>query len=186
MDRVKDLITNSLYYFDSNYEKYNKLYNKFKYQSLEINDNDLEYNKINFYDKNQKKIFKSRYEVLGIYNSVANLWTWGWSVPRLKKNMINTIRKLLNYGLDLPPDQDDQFLKAELITSRFRISNEIQLDIHTAIASYISKKPMVYKLIINPDTVADNESNIQPIEKYPANNATVYYLYLLDEQGLEL
>lgn len=184
MDKIKDLITNSLFYLDTNYEKYIKLFKRFKFHKLEINDSDLDYNKINFYDENEKQIFKTRYEVIGIYTSSANIWTWGWSVPRLKKNMIYTIRKLLNYGLDLPPNQDEQFLKAELITSRFRITNEIQLEMHAAIASYVSKKPMIFKLIINPDIIPNPESDIQPLVDHISKNDIVYYLYLLDEDGL--
>ena len=51
-------------------------------------------------------------------------------------------RKILNYGLDL--DTNQNFLKTELVTSRFTVSNLLQLDIHVAIASYLTKIPNIY------------------------------------------
>ena len=90
-------------------------------------------------------------------------------------------RKILNYGLDLTPDE--QFLKSELITSRFRISSKIQLDIHVALASYLTKMPLIYKHITIPNTKTSTEDdNIIEIVTDVNDETfhTQYYLFLLD------
>jgi len=98
------------------------------------------------------------------------------------------------YGTEL--DSQQNFLKSELITSRFKINNSIQLDIHASIASYLSKKPMIFKMkqfknkeiknnLINikyPDyskkiLTSDIDVNEQSTEDY-----IEYYLFLLDNK----
>ena len=176
----RDLIINSLRYYDKNKESYTKLFNKAKYYSYTISENDLEHNIITFYDKNKKEIFKSRYEFIGIYNPSVSIWIWGWAIPNLMKNQINLIKKVLNYGINL--DRDSVFLKSELITSRFKIMNELQLDIHLAIASYISKQPCVIPIIDNQTTVFEHDDKkILDIAKDIGDNTIVVnYFYLLD------
>jgi hypothetical protein len=78
-------------------------------------------------------------------------------VPYLSKNSTYTSRKILNYGLDLGPNQE--YLKSELITSRFRITNPIQLDIHTAISSYLSQIPTIFQISkLERDPLTDNQN----------------------------
>lgn len=181
MDNSRDLVLNSLNYYDKNNMNNEKIYKKFNYYTINRSDNDLDHSTIHFFDKNKQLIFKSRYEVIGVYNVEAGFWTWGWAAPSLKKNYIQIVRKLLNYGLDLEPGEDGFFLKAELITSRFQVTNDIQLDIHVAIASYLSKKPMIYKLIRDPELIEQTvSSDLNPLSKKEKGKDTVYYLYLLD------
>ena len=59
------------------------------------------------------------------------------------------LRNILNYGLNLDPITENTFLKTELITSRFRINDPVQLDVHIAISSYLSKVPFIFKHIIH-------------------------------------
>jgi hypothetical protein len=77
------------------------------------------------------------------------------------KNSTYLSRKLLNYGLDIDNEELIQ-LKSELITSRFKIKNTLQLDIHLALAGYLCKNPIIYKHIIG--------------EK----ETMTYYMFLLD------
>lgn len=185
MNKSKDLVINSLKYYDSNNEKNFKMFNKFKYYSIIFTGSDIDHNKIIFYDENKNKIFVSRYEALGVYNSSVHLWAWSWSIPVLSKNMVYTSRKILNYGLDLVPSKDDLFIKSELITSRFKVTSEIQLDIHAAIASYIAKRSMVYKLIRSPSLITPESagSDIYEILDMQSDDFIIYYLFLLDENG---
>jgi len=177
MSRTKELIVNSLKYYDTNQEKYHIVFNKFKYYSIKRNYGDTEHFVILFYDKDQKLISQSRYEIVGVYYVNSQIWAWSWSIPKLQKNMVYTTRKILNYGLDIVPTDEDMFIKAELVTSRFKISNEIQLNIHAAIASYIAKKPIVYKLIF----ASPSGTSIWPIQRTIGENDEIFYLYLLDD-----
>ncbi|AYV76853.1 MAG: hypothetical protein Barrevirus2_6 [Barrevirus sp.] len=178
--QTKDLIVNSLNYYDTNNEIYNKMFSKAAYYSYQVGKHDLEYSVITFYNKNMKELFRSRYEFIGIYNPKVNIWIWGWAVPSLKRSQINLIKKVLNYGINL--DQESIFLKSELITSRFKIVNELQLDMHLAISSYISKEPCVKAIIDNRSELVEHEGkDLLPLEK-EINEKTILinYLYLLD------
>ena len=180
-----NIIIDALRYHDFNSEKYDKFYKKVHYVTFKYTDNDLEHNTILFHDKNDNIIFESRYEIIGVYDTIGKAWTWAWATPRLTKNKIQLIKKVLNYGIDLDPQQI--FLKTELVTSRFRISNDIQLDIHTALASYLSKQPLTYKYVINNESV----TGIQNDSKSSVGNQKISlqifeYLFLLDYEKLNL
>ena len=180
MNKNKDIIVNSLKYYDYNNEKYSKIIDKAFYYSIIRSNNDIVHDTIVFYDKYKNIIFKSRFEIFGFYSAVTQLWAWSWSIIKYPKNLIFLARKILNYGLDLGPDEDP-FLKAELITSRFRITNDIQLDIHAAIASYISKKPFIFKVIIEPENIRENPEEIYEIIKDKTNTSIIQFLFILDD-----
>jgi hypothetical protein len=180
MDSIT-LIKTSLEYYDSNIDKYDHIYKNIVYYKYIIYEGDIDNNVIVFYDKDKVECFKSRYEILGIFNTSNNVWIWSWANPNVEKKNTNIVRKLWTYGVTL--DKSDFFLKTELITSRFKISNIFQLDIHIGIASYISKCPIIYKLNVN----AENESDIVELDdfnKVMKNGKTIYYLILLDHNDI--
>jgi len=184
MDKTKDLVLNALKYYDTNSEKYSKIFTKTKYYSLEMTQSDIEHNIIILFDKDKNEIFRSRYEYLGLYYSHLKLWVWGWSIASLQKNEILLSKKILNYGIDL--GKDFAFLKSELITSRFRISDEIQLDIHISIASYIAKNPIICR-IIHPPIYSGKLSEDSQVELYEfqdklTDDSIVNFIYLLDDK----
>jgi len=149
----KQIILDALNYYDKNKELFSLFLANVKYVSFIPNENDLVHNSIVFYDENKKVILKSRIEILGSFNNFSRTWIWAWSNPNNHKNLVYTSKKILNYGLDIVPTIETKFLKAELITSRFRISDIVQLDIHIAIASYISKLPLVFNFYEFPEII---------------------------------
>ena len=182
MDKPNILIPIALEYYDNNIEKYEKFVKKVKNIDFQKSQSDLEHNKITFIDKNNNKIYTSRYENIGIYSTKENIWTWAWSVPVFEKNSIFLIKKMLNYGIDL---NDNVFLKGELITSRFKISNKYQLDIHLALASYICKQQMIF--IIKNNSNMDKPlfgSNIDFEEIDEDLNSVYYFLFILDFENI--
>lgn len=182
MSITKELIVNSLRYFDSNREKYSNFIDKFKNYSIKLNDNDIEHSTITFYDDKFNELFKSRYEILATYYNNVNLMVWSWANPVLRKNLNYISKQTLFYGLNINPLNEDLFTKAELITSRFKITDDIQLEIHSAISSYISKQPFIYKLIFDPDItpIEQQKENIFVIPNKTTTTSRVYYLYILD------
>ena len=90
------------------------------------------------------------------------------------------VRKIWNYGAILDPSE--KYLKTELITSRFRIADTIQLDIHAGIASYLSKYPMIYKHI-DLFNKADVHGLVEVVEPTTTNYMT-YYMFLLDYKNI--
>jgi hypothetical protein len=189
MSQSINMITNALEYYDKNMEKYEKIISKFKYYKIIKEQSDLEHNKIIFYDKDKQKIFETAYEILGLYTNVSKTWVWAWTVPQFYKNSTILSKKILNYGLDIPPDTNNKFLKSELVTSRFRISNPIQLDIHVSVASYISKIPFIYNYFYDP-TEYDSRDLNKIISKSSVEDVTKgkyasMYLFLLDYKNIK-
>jgi hypothetical protein len=184
MDNIS-LVTTALEYYDENTEKYKNAFRKAKYIKFISEDNDLTHNSIVYFDKDKKELFRSRYELIGIYNSYTNVWTWAWSITELKKKNTNIIRKVWNYGAELDPDA--KYLKTELITSRFAISNLIQTDIHVSVASYLSKIPIVYSHYVNIETTEKpyEENNLVDITKNQSENYSIYYMFLLDDKNID-
>lgn len=188
MNKLNNLVSTALEYYDNNYEKYSDKFSKIHYVTFDKNDNENEHDIINFYDENKKIIYKSRYEILGLYVTKGNIWTWAWSVPTYKKNKTYISRKLLNYGTELEHNSN-LFLKSELITSRYKITNPIQLDIHAGISSYLSKQPVIYKFY---DPVKGENENIIEMgnminikENIKSTSYTQYFLFLLDKEQFD-
>jgi len=182
-----ELVKDSLEYYDKNTEKYKKKLDEITYVKFKQTNNDHEHNYIYLYNEDKKELYKSKYEYIGLYEPQINIWTWAWAVPTFSKKNTVIIRKLLMYGTELDPSS--HFLKSELITSRFRINNQVQLDIHASIASYIAKKPYVLRMkqYKNP-LIEDDLINIKIPQYFRENSEennveeyTEYYIFLLDE-----
>ena len=176
------LVTNALEYYDLNNEKYRTSFRHVRLIKFIKAESDMEHNVIIMCDGNEKEIFRSRYEIIGKYSLPVNIWTWGWAVPTFEKNNTNIIRKIWNYGATLEPKFG--FLKTELITSRFSVANKVQLEIHTSIASYLSKQPLVYKYYSYAKPIV-NSNGFFDI-KNDSENYSVFYMFLLDYDGLGL
>ena len=170
------LVTDSLDYHDKNLEKYNNYFDHVRFIKFETKTTDLDNNVVYMYDKNKILLYKSRYELIGRHIVDTNTWIWAWADPNTHKKETNIIRKIWNYGAELDPI--DKFLRLQLTTSRFRISNPIQLEIYTAIASYLSKKAVIYKHRFNLDEENDITDEIFKINPDTAN--VISYLFLLD------
>lgn len=171
-----ELIKNALNYYDKNNQKYEDKFKNVRYVSSDYSDSkDTEQTIKYFYDENFKLLFKSRCEYIGILNEKYGIWSWAWSIGFFKKNETNIIRKILLYGTELDPKS--MFLKSELISSRFKITNKIQLDIHLAIVSYLSKKSIVFCQNYSTKIIDNKYIDIFDI----TNDVSKIYLFLLDE-----
>jgi hypothetical protein len=162
-----EIVAPALEYYDRAREQYKSVFDKLdptKFKK-DISDHDMEHNKITFFDSKNNEILTSNFEIVGVYSNIHKMWCWAWSVPILKKNETYISKKILSYGLDL---ESSLFLKTELVTSRFTISDKIQLDIHIAIATYLSKK-IIYKYRHHTDE--NNKSGKKYID---------FYIFLLD------
>jgi hypothetical protein len=139
-------VSKALEYYDSNKEKYRGLFKHVDTIEFVPREDGTKYDQIVMYDKNNKLLYRIPYEIIGIYNNLSKTWAWAWSWSSLKKISTTTSRKILNYAFDLDP-MKYHFLKTELTTSRFRINTEVQLDIHVALGSYLSKNPIIMEFV---------------------------------------
>lgn len=178
-------ITDALNYYDENYKTNKKIFENYYYYNLIYKMNDMEKNIIVFYNENKKFIKEYTFELLGI-SSNGKLWNWGWSIVNkdIYKNMTYKIRDVLIYGIDLDPTDNNLFLKKELITSSFQIEDPIQLDIHIAVTSYLTKIPLIYPLLINMSKTYENDKYYKKIEYFTdetIKNFEIHYLFLFDD-----
>jgi hypothetical protein len=189
-----DLVRDALEYYDANREKYQKFLKKVKYTKLIPSKTDMEYNSIIFFDKDNNEIHTSRYELIGTYVPDYNIWSWAWSVPAFSKNSTYTVTNVLNYGIKLPPSSP--YIKTELITSRFAVSDLTQLDLHVAIASYLSKMELIYNYQTSYsddfsnyyDKDGDDEiitrKNVEDLNEIP-EGLIITYMFILDYPNLD-
>lgn len=155
MNNDIDIIKIALEYYDKHSQKYDDIIKDVDSVNFHKAQNDLEYNKITLYNKNNKLLFEGKYEIMGAYYPNTQIWIWGWALSKLNKSYVKTIKNIFDYGIQLNPDiPSNYFLKLELLTSRLKISDEIQLEIYTSLASYLSKNSFIYKY--NPSEDGEN------------------------------
>lgn len=101
---------------------------------------------------------QTNYEILGIFDYQTKIWIWSWLLPYLNTSETVISRKLLDYGLKLEPDSntnDHFYIKSQLLNSRILIENNIELDIHLSLISYLVKDLynfiFPYKLFYNSE-----------------------------------
>ena len=142
-----DIVRDALKYYDQNNEKYLNVKKKIKFVKHAVADQrDIEGVKLIFYDKDMKELFTSRVEILAKYFNEIKVWTWGYSIPSLDRSLTALSKKIFLYGTDIDiRNPANILLKNELITSRFIINDEVQIDQHCALASYLSKKPLIFQ-----------------------------------------
>ena len=146
---TSNLVSNALRYYDENQEKYMRHFRKVAYVSFFHRKSDMSRDIVYMYDKNGTELYRFHYEVIGIYSNEAKTWQWAWSRSKLPKKTTETSRGLLSYAFDLDHEKAP-FLKTELLTSRFRITHPTQIDIHVGLASYLSKKPVIFPYVGYP------------------------------------
>jgi hypothetical protein len=150
-----------------------------------------------FYDENEKILLESSYEIMGIHLPKSQTWKWSWSVPTIHKKYTYISRKILEYAFNLDPVRELS-LRANLINSKIKIINNLQLDIHIALSSYIGKQPLIFKFYNKLDTIRKQENKSQDSKdilfKYVADdeneeneeNYMVIYLFILDYSNIDL
>ena len=184
--KIDSTIRSSLEYYDNNCEKYNEFINKIKYIK-QINNNQ-QTDELIFYDKNKKVLLQSPFEILGLYLPNKHLWKWSWSMPTFPKKHTLISRKILEYAFNLN-QEDDYLLKSKLINSKINIYNNLQLDIHVAVSSYLGKQPLIFKYynVIEYDSDYDNDSNeYEPVynEHIVDKDYMIMYLFIMNNEDI--
>ena len=187
-----DIIPEALKYYDENAQKYKHIKKHIKFINNSVDTKkDIEGVKLDFFDKDMNILFTSRLEIIGKYYGDIKVWVWGWSIPTLDKYFTSIIRKVFLYGTDIIINNNvsNVLLKNELITSRFRIDDDIQIDIHCAIASYLAKKPFIVTLNDNIFDSASfeiaNDADIYDKSSFEIANddnakSTIFYAFVID------
>lgn len=173
------IIKNSLEYYDLHQPKIQEILNKIEYIKI-INNTNINDEYI-FYDTNDKQIFKSRIETLGMFIPQDSCWKWSWSIPFAKYHNTLISRKILEYAFTLDSETDLHF-KSTLVNSKLIISNQYQIDIYLSLASMLSKKPFILKMYLYPDKLEEEQIyNYKKIINKPDKNEFIsVYVMLID------
>ncbi|ATZ80736.1 hypothetical protein BMW23_0690 [Bodo saltans virus] len=189
-DNSKLLIVDALEKYDKNIDKYREKLKDAHHYKLIINDSEIDYDSIIFYDKNEKVILEANFEIAGAYHNKESVWIWTWADPYYNKKMSTRSKNLLSYGLKLNNTQNVS-LKMELTNSRFLITDPIQIDIHLALASELSKTPFIYKIIrpfteeiLIKEDLKNQEFVLKIIKESDLNsdNFKVLYFFLFNDK----
>lgn len=179
-ENIDPIIRMSLEYYDKYQQKINNFLHKVdKIEMKNTIDNETS-NSIIFYDKNDKILLESRYEILSVYIPKSGIWKWAWALPSAtrKNNFIS--RKILEYSFNLNSD-NDYLLKSTLASSKIVINNKHQLDIHIALSAYLSKIPFIYRMFLEPlDTPFYNPDKIDKDN----TNIISSYLFIIDYEKI--
>jgi len=142
-------IIKSLEYFDTKNQKYDD-YTKSQ---------DSQVDEINKEIKIKSKVFN--FQTLGTFDVNSKVWLWSWVTPYLSLEETKLSREILNYGLKLEPDsnaQEHYFIKGQIINSRMRFQDEIQLEIFLASICAIIKDK--YDFLFKRIKVIDKDTTI--------------------------
>jgi len=167
------IVSDALKYFDQCNEKYKRLADSIKYwHQLDKSpaDTDTSPRIFVFTDGEKKEVFRSRVEMLGRYNNF--LWEWGWCLADMPNSYLKTIRTVLLYGTDIDTftHKKNKFLKSELTTSHYKITDVTQIEIHCAIAMYLSKKKLVIPVNLKQHTIDFSD--------FPQHDT--FYMFIMD------
>jgi len=181
MNATDDILKTALEYYDTNHEKYKHMFENVNYVKFDNDPSDMGNSKLVMLDDDKNEIRTVKYELIGTYDHTYRVWIWAWSIPSLGKNLSYKSRRILSYGMDLEYKRYP-FLKFELITSRFVVTDPIQLDMYTAVASYIAKHRIIFKIKVKNNF---DGSGIRLIKDEMDNEDThSYYLFIyLDENN---
>jgi hypothetical protein len=146
MATQSSIVPNALSYYDKVNHNYRPLFRKIGSYRYQTSTDPNIPNNISFYDRDNNLLGSSNYQILGVYSRQHRMWAWAWSIPSHSAKTINLSRKLLTYGLD----NEDANIRSELVTSRFAVAHPMNLDIHLAIASYLTRHVM-YAAYVYPD-----------------------------------
>jgi hypothetical protein len=185
--KIDSTIRDALDFYDKNREKFSAFFNKVKYVKFVNNNNIID--DIIFYDDDKNILLESSYEILGVYLPKSNFWKWSWSIPTVHKKYTYISRKILEYAFNL--DHNNELsLRSELINSKIKIVNDLQLDIHIALSSYIGKQPLIFKFYnkFNDNDIIDNSDG--DLYTYISENNDddenymIMYLFILDYENI--
>ncbi len=171
MSTEQNIIEDALRYYDYNNIKYSKILKKIKKITLNTNTGIF-----TFIDVDKNVVCNTHIEFLSFFIVKEKIFKWAWSMIGFNKTQIATAKNLLLYGINLSNNENHKNI---LINSQLKLSNKIQEDIICALAAYLSKKPMIVKMII--DFTDENNVVAKIIDDFDTTT-NYYYAIITDYQ----
>lgn len=90
---MSDLITDITNYY--NKQKKNMSYP----ENIDIKFVEKKNNKIvEIYDSNKKLLTKSKYSIIGLFNTTTSNWYWGWFLDFVDRDLVDNTKKIKEWG----------------------------------------------------------------------------------------
>tara|TARA_B100002019_G_C21132976_1_gene529220 strand:+ start:36 stop:590 length:555 start_codon:yes stop_codon:yes gene_type:complete len=103
MSKNKNIFLNNINkYYKEKKEKINKIFDlkqQLKYNFTYNRDKNIHI--VEIYNKNNKLIFQSNYDIVGLYNIVRSVWYWGYNISMVDQQLIKKSRNILNISKDI-------------------------------------------------------------------------------------
>lgn len=181
-EHFKGFITDSLRKYDIQTDKLNNLLKKAVYFTVKPPKSNFKRNIFVFFDENKKQIGHGEAEILGAYNTIANIWSWGWSWAGVSDDWRQVVNQLAMYGLSL--GKSNEQLKHELLQTRFYSYDFTQIDIYLAMSLSLTKVEYIYKLALNPNdphnsSISDGHITKLHKTKTPYDNDIIYQYFFM-------
>jgi len=153
-----------------------------KIEYIKIHNNPNLTPRIKFFDSNKNLLLDSAFENVGIYKQKNNTWLWAWSMNSINNNQNFISRNILSYSFKLKSDISSEFLlKSILLDSKYKINNNLQLDILLKLSSYLSKFHFILKLPVLPDINTNDYINYKKLFiDENINQCDITYLFIID------
>jgi len=105
------------------------------------NDTEIKKEKEIVINKKNNMLCKYKKDTIGIYNTIDNIWTWYWIIQK------SDIFKIVNWcNISITENNiNNGIIRSILMTPKFIIVDDIQLDIILATASYLYKNNVILK-----------------------------------------
>jgi len=141
-----NFLSNALSNYDKIIERskeYNIVKNDFKdtdtYNNKDKTENNKEILSNYFLTKNNNKL-QSNYKIdyIGVYNIIDQIWTWMWIIKNV--NIFKIVEWCNN---SMTNSINDNMIRAIIMTPKFIIVDDLQLDIILAVVSYIYKNNVI-------------------------------------------
>jgi hypothetical protein len=150
---IKDILSEEVLYsysehlnnYDKNRDVYDKLYRIAKYTSIISPEGEGDSKIIVFYDKNDKEICRSPYQIISVYLYDCKTLVWAWCMEMFKQSKRTGV-KLLNYLIE---SGNSTLLAKEYMTSRLHVSDYMRMDMYDALIAMYVKLPFIYKHYYN-------------------------------------
>ena len=175
----KSIIPLALEYFDSLKVKYDKMFDKMEFIRFKKYPEKGKMDKLELFDEEKNLKQEWNYQILGFIMHNENgtkEWVWAWSVPEYEKESALS-HEIKKYGDKLDEDHLN-FLKQELISKKFEITNPIQAEIHISLACYLSKAKLIYKHTFDPSNLEKSKEPFYPIKSEVKLPYQEFYLVL--------
>ena len=98
---------------------------------------------VEIYDSKKKLLTKSKYTVIGLYNTTNSTWFWGWFLDFADRDLVDSTKQIKDWGKKMfekhkPKSKDDQTVYFYTKNGSF-MSSSMNISFFAKLAMYVLK-----------------------------------------------